>query len=162
MSAEILELLVGKKILEYGLNWRIYDSNDNEIFAPPNMRGLGKLGTLEFWQPRRKAKGKNKPRWIERDGKILIFNTPEEAEEYIESEKQNSSGQSYESEQVNVVNPVEVIDKVEITQLSKAYNYQRKLYQADQIGDIDSIIAIYKELQEREEDDIEMILIGAL
>lgn len=31
-----------------------------------------------------------------------------------------------------------------------------------QIGDIERVIAIYKELQQREEDDIEMLLIGAL
>ena len=60
-----------------------------------------------------------------------------------------------------VVRSKEVIDKVEIKQLSKAYNYQRKLYHADQVGNIERVIAIYKELQQREEDDIELILIGS-
>lgn len=158
MSAAILELLVGKKIFEYGLNWRIYDSNDNEIFVPPNMRGLGKLGTLEFWQPRRKAKG-GKKRWIERDDKILIFESEEDLIAFIENEK--SENESIDVEE-QYSQDIEVISKPLLKQLSKAYNYQQKLYHADQIGDIDGIVAIYKELQEREEDDIEIILIGAL
>ena len=102
-----------------------------------------------------------KKRWIERDGKILIFNTPEEAEEYILCEIKESEHSTEECKTVNTVKPIEVIYKEEIKQLSKAYNYQRKLYLADNIGDIDRVIAIYRELQRREEDDIELILIGA-
>jgi hypothetical protein len=105
--------------------------------------------------------GKKKLRWIERDGKILIFKTPEEVELFIDIENRNTEEPLTESEPVNIIKPVEVIDKVEIKQLSKAYNYQRKLYHADQVGNIERVIAIYRELQQREEDDIELILIGS-
>jgi hypothetical protein len=104
---------------------------------------------------------KKKLRWIERDGKILIFKTPEEVELFIDIENRNTEEPLTESEPVNIIKPVEVIDKVEIKQLSKAYNYQRKLYHADQVGNIERVIAIYRELQQREEDDIELILIGS-
>ena len=156
MSASILELLVGKKIFEYGLNWRIYDSNDNEIFAPPNMRGLGKLGTLEFWQPRRKAKGGKKKRWIERYDKIIIFESEEDLIAFIENEK--SENELIDGEE-QYSKDIEVISKPLLKQLSKAYNYQQKLYHADQIGDIDRIVAIYKEMQAIEDEDIEFLLI---
>jgi hypothetical protein len=104
---------------------------------------------------------KKKLRWIERDGKILIFKTPEEVELFIDIENRNTEEPLTEYEPVNIIKPVEVIDKVEIKQLSKAYNYQRKLYHADQVGNIERVIAIYRELQQREEDDIELILIGS-
>ena len=106
--------------------------------------------------------GKKKLRWIERDGKILIFKTPEEVELFIDIEKRNTEEQLTESYPVNIIKPAEVIDKTEIKQLSKAYGYQKKLYHADQVGNIERVIAIYKELQRREEEDVEMLLIGAL
>ncbi len=112
--------------------------------------------------------GKKKLRWIERDGKILIFKTPEEVELFIEIENRNTEEPITETESiteielVNVIKPVEVIDKVEIKQLSKAYGYQRKLYHADQVGNIERVIAIYRELQQREDDDVETILMAML
>ncbi len=120
----------------------------------------GQVGEVE--EPRHTGgHGKKKLRWIERDGKILIFKTQEEVELFIEIENRNTEEPLTETEPVNIIKPVEVIDKTEIKQLSKAYGYQRKLYHADQVGNIERVIAIYKELQRREEDDIELILIGA-
>ena len=133
--------------------------SDEEDVPPGERRQDGGVGH---------GKGKKKLRWIERDGKILIFNTPEEVELFIEIENRNieepitETEPLTESDPVNVIKPVEVIDKVEIKQLSKAYGYQRKLYHADQVGNIERVIAIYKELQQREDDDVETILMAML
>lgn len=170
MSPQILELLVGAKVFD-GLSWHIYDENGVELTHPDGVRGLGKVGAHIMWPHGRRSveiKGgighggkKKKKRWIERDDKIIIFESEEDAIEFIEKEKSHSV-KTQSKTRKNKQSRIEVISKQEINSLSRAYNYQRKLYHADQIGDIDSIIAIYKELQEREEDDIEMILIGAL
>ena len=106
------------------------------------------------------GKGGKKKRWIERDGKILIFDTPDDVESFIQSEVIEDKPKQQESKRSKVKqnNPVDIIDKQEIERLSVVYEYRRQLYHADQIGDISRIIAIYKELQQREEDDIELLL----
>jgi len=104
---------------------------------------------------------KNKKRWIEREGKILVFESEKELALYIQSEKQIESESTIEKiEFVEKVTPVAVIEKAEIGRLSKAYQYQQKLYYADQIGDISRIIQIYNELQQREEEEIEFLLLA--
>jgi len=106
------------------------------------------------------SKGGKKKRWIERDGKILIFDTPDDVESFIQSEVIEDKPKQQESKRSKAKpnNPVDIIDKQEIERLSVVYEYRRQLYHADQIGDISRIIAIYKELQQREEDDIELLL----
>lgn len=106
------------------------------------------------------GKGGKKKRWIERDGKILIFDTPDDVESFIQSEVIEDKPKQQESKRSKAKpnNPVDIIDKQEIERLSVVYEYRRQLYHADQIGDISRIIAIYKELQQREEDDIELLL----
>ena len=104
---------------------------------------------------------KHKKRWIERDGKILVFESAKELELYIQSEIQIESEPVIEEvEFVEEVKPIAVIDKSDMKRLSKAYQYQQKLYYADQIGDISRIIQIYNELQQREEEDIELLLLA--
>ena len=100
---------------------------------------------------------KKRKRWLERDGRILVFESEEQAQAYIREEKQPVLAENKHRKLI-APKPVEIINKEEIKRLSKVYNYQQKLYHADQIGDISRIIAIYKEMQEREEDDIEILL----
>ena len=104
---------------------------------------------------------KHKKLWIEREGKILVFESEKELALYIQSEKQIESEDSIEEiEFVEEVKPIAVIDKSDMKRLSKAYQYQQKLYYADQIGDISRIIQIYNELQQREEEEIEFLLLA--
>lgn len=105
---------------------------------------------------------KKKSRWVQRNGKILIFESADAAQKFIDSEtsvkqKRNKTKQVNNSD----VKPVDIIDNIEIKRLAKAYQYREKLYDADQIGDVDRIVQIYKELQRREEEDIEFILMVA-
>ena len=103
---------------------------------------------------------KHKKRWIEREGKILVFESEKELALYIQSEKQIESEDSIEEiEFVEEVKPIAVIDKSDMKRLSKAYQYQDKLYYADKVGDLSRIIEIYNELQRREEEDIELLLL---
>lgn len=108
------------------------------------------------------SKSKKKKRWIEREGKILVFDTPEDVDRFIKSESKDITVKAKKkSVKQNTQKPVEIIDKQEIKSLSIAYNYRQTLYYADQIGDIDRIIKIYRELQKREEEDIELLLIAS-
>ena len=102
---------------------------------------------------------KKRKRWLERDGRILVFESEEQAQAYIRAEKQPVPVNKKQNKLI-APKPVEIINKEEIKILSKVYNYRQQLYHADQIGDISRIIAIYKELQAREEEDLELLLMA--
>jgi hypothetical protein len=112
-----------------------------------------------------KSKGKAKKRWIERDGKILIFDSADNAEQYVSTEKSTvKPAQKVKAKKV-ISKPVDIIDKKEIKRLSSVYQYQEKLYQADQLGNIELIVALYKEMQRLEEqrlddEEIEILLMS--
>lgn len=159
----ILAILTGTKVKEGNL-WRVYDSLGVEIADASGVLLQGLHGFLLNNQYSLEIGGgighKKKKRWIERDGKILIFETNEQVESFIKSENIETVNEteSIAESVVELPKPIEIIDKQEIKRLSTVYQYRQKLYHASQINDIDRIIQIYRELLEREEDDIEFLL----
>jgi hypothetical protein len=100
---------------------------------------------------------KPKRRWLERDGKILIFASDEEAQKFIASEIPVIQ----EKKQKKVIpKPIEVINKQEIIRLSNVYQYRQKLYHASEINDVDLIISLYREMVRLEEEDLELLLMA--
>lgn len=139
----------------WGLSWGLtYEANQEDLTAGPG------------------SKGKSRKRvYVEREGRILVFDKPAQAAAYIEAEKVLEASRKAEApklkkikrKQVKAVEPaLEIqIDVLEVLAKKYALDYQDSL----KTHDFESILSIYIEAQLRaemeDEEEIEILLMAA-
>lgn len=109
--------------------------------------------------------GKRKRRFVERDGKILVFETAEEAARFVEAEQAEKPVKRTKKPKLKVVpKPKEIIEPKAVNRLANTYsewNYASKLYEAYLQEDMARVVAIYHKLQEIDEEEVEILLLAA-
>lgn len=101
---------------------------------------------------------KRKKRFIEEDGKILVFETADDAARYVAAKEAIKPAQKVKKAKVvPIIKPVEIVPWERVETLANAYpefNYAAKVYQASLDEDYARLVAIYHKLLEIEDEEI--------